>query len=462
MPTGKAARATKTVGALAPASLKLLTSTTTRMLRAPETAHEVLQRRHEEIANGVVAVLGELRGGAMKVGQLASFVDTELVPAEFRDVYREKLSRLRDSAPPMSWSKIRDVLESEWQAPVESLFEDFAHEPAAAASIGQVHRGVLADGRRVAIKVQYPEVARALRADVDTVASIATVLTPLAKALMPGLEPQLVVGELRERLLEEVDFELEAQHQRAFARTYRGHPFIHIPPVVSELCRERVLVSEWVDGAGFADMRKLPEGDRNRIGEIVQRFYLGAIDYAGRFNTDPHPGNYLLREDGSMAFLDFGNVKLVDPEWLQRSKRLLAAALDGDADRMVRELAALGYVHRAARVDGEAMLAQALAAGDWFLSDREVRVDPDYVAQTIAALMDHGNTRTARHLKIPPEEIWIRRVQVGVLAVLGQLRARSNWHRTAREFIFADPPASDLGRVEQAFFAARGVVVRAP
>src|SRR5947209_16806540 len=210
LPTGRARRATKATAALTPATLRVLTSAATSALRSPEAARELLERRHEVLADHAVAVLSELRGGAMKIGQLASFVDVELIPREHREVYQRKLARLRDSAPPMEWPKVRRVLEAEWESPVESLFEDFEHDAAAAASIGQVHRAVLADGRKVAVKVQYPEVARALRADVDTAAAVATVLTPLGKAMMPGLEPRVVADEPRERLLEELDFEPKA------------------------------------------------------------------------------------------------------------------------------------------------------------------------------------------------------------------------------------------------------------
>jgi len=173
--------------------------------RRPERARELLEQRHEELADQALEALGSLRGGAMKLGQLASFVDVEMVPPEFRAVYRERLGRLRDAAPPMSWSKISGVVEAELEAPVESLFEDFEHEAAAAASIGQVHRATLPDGRRVAVKVQYPEIADALAADLGTATGIATVLTPLGKAMMPGLEPKLLLAELRELVLEEVD-----------------------------------------------------------------------------------------------------------------------------------------------------------------------------------------------------------------------------------------------------------------
>jgi predicted unusual protein kinase regulating ubiquinone biosynthesis (AarF/ABC1/UbiB family) len=431
----------------------------TSVARSPDRAQELLEQRHEELADHALDLLGSLRGGAMKIGQLASFVDVELVPPEFRAVYQDRLAQLRDAAPPMSWPKIRRLLEGEWEAPIESLFEEFEQGASAAASIGQVHRARLPDGRRVAVKVQYPEIADALAADLGTAAGIATVLTPLGKAMMPGVEPRLLLGELRELVLEEVDYELEAQHQRAFARAYRGHPFIHVPPVVTELSRRRVLVSEWVDGASFQEMVELPQDERDRIGEILQRFYFGAMDNVGRFNTDPHPGNYLLRGDGRMAMLDFGSVKVVDPRWLETSHRVLRSMVERDSTRFMESLAELGYVHRVDRIDAERLLEQALETTDWYMRDRELQIDPEYVAGIIARLTDprriDSSLRLVRGLKIPPEEIWFRRVQVGVLAVLGQLRARGNWHRNMREHTFGDEPATELGRQEREYFGGR-------
>jgi predicted unusual protein kinase regulating ubiquinone biosynthesis (AarF/ABC1/UbiB family) len=456
LPTGKTRRAASATAALGPSTAKLAGSLITNIARSPERSQELLEQRHEELADHALKVLGSLRGGAMKIGQLASFVDVELVPPEFRSVYQERLADLRNAAPPMSWPKIRGVLEREWEAPIESLFDEFDHDAAAAASIGQVHRARLADGRLVAVKVQYPEIADALASDLGTAAGIATVLTPLGKAMMPGLEPKLLLGELRELVLEEVDYELEAQHQRAFARAYRDHPFVYVPPVVTELSRRRVLVSEWVDGIGFDGLLTLPQADRNRIGEILQRFYHGSIDHIGRFNTDPHPGNYLLREDGRMALLDFGSVKRVSDSWLETSQGVIRAVVERDTEAFLEGLRALGYVHRADRLDAERLIDQTLEAGDWYLRDQDLRIDPEYVAGIIAKLSDpravESSLRMARGLKIPPEEIWFRRVQIGVLAVAGQLRAEGNWHRVMREYVFGDEPATELGHQEWGFF----------
>jgi len=454
LPTSKRSRATQATAALAPSTVRFFGTLATSLARSPEAANELLMRRHEEIADHAVDVLGQLRGGAMKLGQLASFVDVDFLPAEFREVYRDKLADLRDAAPPMSFEKVRRVLEQEWEEPVESLFAEFEPHAAAAASIGQVHRAVLADGRQVAVKIQYPEVADALASDLG----LASIGIRLAKALAPGLDPEVVAGELRERVMEELDYELEAQHQRAFSRAYRDHPFIYIPSVVTSLSRRRVMVSEWVDGMSFDEVLELPQADRDRIGEIIDRFFLGSMHRMGRFNTDPHPGNYRARPDGSVVFYDFGNTKLVDPGWLQSTRRMLQAILDGDTQAYVDEAFALGYLRRADRVDGQWLLAQTLATEEWWLQDQQLRIDPDYVGRLLAQLLEVSPQaiRFLREVKVPPEEIWWRRVTVGVFAILGQLHATANWHRIMREYVFEEEPSSPLGRQEQEFWRSRG------
>ena len=260
------------------------------LARDPEQAAQALDQRHLEAAEQMVETLGRMKGAAMKIGQLASFIDTEFLPPEYRDLYQDKLATLRSTAPPMPWKKVRSVLDEEWDEPVEELFEDFEHEAAAAASIGQVHRAVLPDGRQVAVKVQYPGVASAIAADMQN----AGLILRLAKAFAPGLDAKAAAAELKERVMEELDYELEAQSQRAFARGYRRHPFIYVPDVVTRLSTERVLVSEWVDGAGFDEVRELPQPEKDRFGEIVFRFCFGSIYHLQHFNADAHPGNYLV------------------------------------------------------------------------------------------------------------------------------------------------------------------------
>jgi predicted unusual protein kinase regulating ubiquinone biosynthesis (AarF/ABC1/UbiB family) len=454
IPAGRTRRAAKTGAALGPSALRFFGSLATSVTRSPEQAAEILERRTGEIADHAVEVLGELRGGAMKVGQLASFVDVEFLPPQYRAIYQEKLAELRDSAPPMSWRRVRKVLEEEWDDPIESLFTDFDHEAVAAASIGQVHRAVLPDGRTVAVKVQYPEIADALGSDVET----AAILIRLAKAIAPGLDPTVVAAELRERVLEELDYELEAQNQRLFARFYRDHPFIHVPQAITSLSRRRVLVSEWTEGRRFREDLALPQDERDRLGEIIYRFYFGSMEHLRAFNTDSHPGNYVLREDGRVSFLDFGSVKHLDPGGMKLGNEFLSAASAEDAERVRAALYDLGYLRERDSVDANTLLAQALAVGGWYMKDRELTIDSDYVAGVITALTDPraGTLTLIRKVKVPADELMLRRVETGVLAVLGQLRATANWHRILREITFGDEPATDLGRAERDFLRERG------
>jgi predicted unusual protein kinase regulating ubiquinone biosynthesis (AarF/ABC1/UbiB family) len=455
IPTGRLRRAAKTTGALAPGTLRLATSIATSAARDPDKAAELLSQRHEQLADEVVDALSSLRGGAMKIGQMASFIDVDFIPAEYRDTYQAKLAALRDSAPPMSWKQVSSVLEREWGEAPESVLEDLEHDAAAAASIGQVHRGRLPDGRAVAVKVQYPEIADALEADLGTAAIIAR----LGKAIAPGVDPNLIMDEIRERILEELDYELEAQNQRTFARAYRGHPFAHVPDVVTSLSARRVLVSEWVDGRPFAEIRALPDDERGRIGEAIYRFYYGSLHWLGRFNVDAHPGNYLLLDDGRMAFLDFGSVKEMQADRLRTGVRLLMAATEPDDEAVVEVLRDLGYVRPGANPNAALLAAQVRVPNEWILTDTEFTLDRAYVGKLMAAQsqINAETLRLARTISLPADDLMLNRMGIGVVAVLGQLGVTRNWHRMAREAWFGDPPSTDMGAAESEFFRRRGL-----
>ncbi|MDX6666070.1 MAG: hypothetical protein QOG68_2276, partial [Solirubrobacteraceae bacterium] len=212
----------------------------------------------------MVKTLGQLKGGAAKIAQLASFIDTDFIPDEYRGVYQQELGKLRSDAPSMPWKDVRTVLDEEWDDPIDELFAEFDETATAAASIGQVHRARTADGREVAVKIQYPGMAKALAADMSN----AGLILRMAKALAPGLDAKSVASELKERVLEELDYEIEAANQRSFARAYRGHPFIVVPDVITSLSTERVLVTEWIDGVGFDAVKQLPQAEKDRFGEI--------------------------------------------------------------------------------------------------------------------------------------------------------------------------------------------------
>ncbi len=422
--------------------------------RSSERATEALDSRHLEAAERMVDTLGSMKGAAMKIGQLASFIDTDFLPEEYRALYQDKLSKLRTAAPPMAWKTIAKVLEREWEEPVESLFEDFEHEAAAAASIGQVHRAVLPDGRRVAVKIQYPGMDRALRADLQN----AGMIMRMAKVIAPGLDAKAAAAELRERVLEELDYEYEAQNQRAFARAYRGHPFIYVPDVVTRLSTSRVLVAEWVDGMAFDDIKQLPAEERDRFGEIVYRFCFGSIYHLQHFNADAHPGNYLLMDYGRVAFLDFGMTKQLDSEQIELEIAAIEAVLSEDPEGLRLALGDLGFLRRPKRFDAERLMAHVREVGGWYLDDREQTIDSELVMRAIAAVSDPRSEffDLLRRENVPANELMGRRMESGVLAVLGQLGATRNWNRIAREWWFGDEPATELGELEWDYFESRG------
>ena len=308
VPTGRVRRTAK-VGALAGGqTARGYATKAANLARSKEGRRSAAERRQMRAAEQIVEVLGEMKGAAMKVGQVASFIDTGALPPEVQERVQEKLAELRDSAPQTSFEDMRKVIEADLDEPLEEAFEELDEDAVAAASIGQVYRARLMDGRDVAVKVQYPGVAQAVRADLQNLGLILRV----AKRIAPGMDSKAMAAEIRERLTEELDYEHEAQQHRAFARAWRGHPFVRVPDVVTSLSRERVLVTEYVEGQRFDDVRELPQAERDRFGEIVFRFFFGSLYRNRHFSGDPHPGNFLLMEDERVAFLDFGMTKRID------------------------------------------------------------------------------------------------------------------------------------------------------
>jgi predicted unusual protein kinase regulating ubiquinone biosynthesis (AarF/ABC1/UbiB family) len=425
--------------------------------RSEESSKERLEQRHLETAMKMVGALGQMKGAAMKLGQFASFIDTEFIPEEYREIYQEQLAKLRTDAPAMPWEKVERVLEEEYDGePLSEFFTSFEQEAFAAASIGQVHRAELLDGRQVAVKIQYPGIAEALDADLRNAGTIVR----LAKAIAPGLDAKAIAEELRERVMEELDYEYEAQNQRSFSRAYREHPFIYVPEVVTRLSRRRVLVTELVEGMGFEEIKELPQEERSRFGEIVFRGSFGSIYHLQHFNADPHPGNYILMADGRVAFLDFGMTKKLDREQILLEQRAFDAASRNDPEAFRAALHDLGFVKNPSKLDAERLLDHMRDVGGWFvMEDEEVEITPRRVMKIIESTNDPRSEYfdLMRRESLPADELMGRRMEIGVVAVLGQLRAKRNWHRIAREWVYADPPATELGELEWDYFEERGV-----
>jgi predicted unusual protein kinase regulating ubiquinone biosynthesis (AarF/ABC1/UbiB family) len=418
--------------------------------RSKEGRQSALERRQIEAAEQIVAALGTMKGAAMKVGQVMSFLDIGLVPEEYRDEFQRKLGALRDAAPTVTFKDMRKVIEQELDAPLDEEFEYFDEEPIAAASIGQVYKARLHDGRSVAVKVQYPGVAQAVRADMQNLGLILR----LAKRIAPGMDPKAIGEEIRNRIEEELDYELEAQNQRALARLFRGHPFIVIPDVVTSLSRERVLVSEFVQGQGFEDLKGLPHEDRDRIGEILFRFYFGCLYRHHQFSGDPHPGNSMLLEDGRMAFLDFGLFKRMPPGTVELEIAVARAVIEGDTDTIMRMGTESGFFPEPEKFKPDRVLEHFRAATSWYTVDEYVELTPEYATQVMIDMSDPRSEYFGqlRQESAPPDHIFGRRMEVLTLAVIAQLYGRGNFHRIAREWFYGDEPATELGRLEEEFF----------
>jgi predicted unusual protein kinase regulating ubiquinone biosynthesis (AarF/ABC1/UbiB family) len=451
IPTSRVRRSA-TVGRLAAGqAVKQLGTRAANVARGEEAGRAALDRRQVETARQIVTALGTMKGAAMKLGQVMSFLDVGLVPPEYREEFQRKLGELRDSAPQVSFKSMRKVIEAEYGESIGEVFAEFDPDPIAAASIGQVYRAVLDDGREVAVKVQYPGVAAAVRSDMQNLGMIMR----LMKRVAPGLDARAIAEEIRVRIGEELDYELEASNQRAMARLFRGHPFIFVPEVIGSLSRERVMVTEFIRGRGFEELKDAPQEARDRLGEIVFRFYFGCMYRHHQFSGDPHPGNFMLLPDGRVAFLDFGLYKRIDAsvaEFELEAQRLTVA---GDGEALIRHLAAGGFLADPDRYDPEQIMAQARDVTWWYTEDQELELEPEIATQVMIDLSDPRSRHYAqmRHETLPPDHLFGRRTEMLTLAVMSQLRARGNWHRIAREWMFGEPPVTELGRAEAEFYA---------
>ena len=457
IPTGRVSR-TARVGRLAAGqAIRQAGTHVTNVARTPEGRQAALERRHIEAAEQIVDALGHMKGAAMKLGQVMSFLDVGLVPEEYREEFQRKLGKLRDAAPTVSFKDMRKVIEEELGERLRDVFEDFDEEPIAAASIGQVYRARLRDeGREVAVKVQYPGVAAAVRADMQNLGLILRVL----KRIAPGMDPKAIGQEIRDRIEEELDYELEASNQRTLARIFRGHPFILVPDVVTSLSRERVMVSDYVAGVGFEELKGYPQDERDRIGEMLFRFYFGCLYRHHQFSGDPHPGNSMLTADGRMAFLDFGLFKRMPPGTVELEIQVARAIIEGDIETIMRLGTETGFFPEPERFNSERVLEQFLASTAWYTVDQFVQLTPEYATQVLIDMSDPRSQYFGqmRHESAPPDHIFGRRMEVLTLAVLSQLHARGNFHRIAREWFYADEPATELGRQEAEFYG--GVATR--
>ncbi len=379
-----------------------------------EVAAELQARTAEQI----FTVLGELKGGAMKFGQQLSIFEAAM-PEQFAEPYRATLTKLQDSAPSLPASTVHRVLATSLGEDWRGQCDSFDDTPAAAASIGQVHRAVWADGRPVAVKVQYPGAGPALISDLNQVSRVARV----AAGWVPGLDLKPILEELKSRMAEELDYGMEAMAQEQFASAFDGDARMAIPQVVASA--EHVLVSEWVDGIPLsAIIASGTDAERREVAALYLEFLLIGPDRAGLLHADPHPGNYRLTPDGRLGVVDFGAVNRLPDGLPVEMGRLLQVALEQDAETLLEGLRDEGFVKGSIDLDAEELLAflEPFVAP---LRTEEFTFTRSWMRGVFAHINDPRGTQFTMSMKLnlPPQYLLIHRVWLGGIGVLCQIGA---------------------------------------
>jgi len=383
-----------------------------------------------------------MKGVAMKLGQILS-----LMGGTVPDGFADRLATLQSQAPPMSVALVRRVFEEERGTVPEAIFRTFEVRPFAAASIGQVHRATLDDGTEVAVKVQYPGVDDAIRHDLANLGAI----FGLVGLAAPGLDPGPLVADLREGIERELDYAAELRSQQRFAAIYHGHPFIRVPRVYPDLSSGRILVQEFIAGKPFAAARHLPQSERDRIAEIIFRFTFGTMHRHGLFQADPHAGNYLLLDDGTVAFLDFGCVSEFSADLRAKLNTMIAGVVSGDIAAWRRGMVEVGYVPAGLAISDEELWEHMRLYYEFILEDG-VAFTPEMAAamvrRNVQLTGDAG--RLNRQLNIPRGVVFTQRINFGFAGLMATIQARGPWHSIIREYVLNAPPCTDLGRASAA------------
>ncbi len=396
----------------------------------------------------VARELGNMKGALMKFGQLLSFI-VEALPNEAQ----QALATLQSDAKPMAPALAAKMITDELGHPPERVFLDWQEVPIAAASVGQVHRAVTHDGRDVAVKVQYPGVAESIESDLDNAEAFYRLGTAF---VLKGLDAKGLVDELRSRMRDELDYELEAASQTEFCTYFAGHPFVSIPAVDRATSTKRVLTTEWVEAMSWADFeRTATPAARRRAGESIWRFAQHSIHRLGAFNGDPHPGNYRFSPDGDVTFLDFGLVKRWTPgEWEQLAPSLDAIVVHRDPEELVIAMEKVGFLRPGHGLAPQRVYDYVSTPYTPYLTDT-FTFTREFVRDAMATIVDikGPHAEVIEKLNMPPSFVILDRVVWGISAILGRLEVSAPWRAMLLEYRDGAPPATPLGEAEQAWLA---------
>ncbi len=372
----------------------------------------------------MVASIGELKGIAMKAGQILSYIDID-VPPELRAA----LAVLQTHSPPMPFDQVVAILRADLPDRADALLAGMEPVPAAAASIGQVHRARLPDGTPVAVKVRYPDIEKAIASDFRA----AAVGTRMASLFFPGARTEALVAEARERFLSECDYLHEAGAQERFVDLFATHPTVTVPSVHRDHCSTRVLTTTWMAGSTFQQFLDSHPGqdDRDRLGQSLFEFYIGTLFRHGLYNCDPHPGNYVFLEDGRVAVLDYGCTREFDPAFLARLTNLTRAVHADTRDDLHRAFLDLGMVREGRRYDFDTARSLVRSFYGPMLRDEEQAIHQGEVLSFRAVARAKLELMK---LSLPGEFLFLFRIRFGLMSILSRLQARANWYRLERSF----------------------------
>ena len=425
-------------------------------LREATGSKGALERFHAKNAERYFEVLGHSKGVLMKAGQMLSMIDTSFLGDDLSP-YQEALARLQADAPPMDPEMAKRIFRDDLGQPVESVFAEFTDEPFAAASIGQVHRAVLHNGCPVAVKIQYPAVADAIRDDLANTELLATIVRLATSAA--GMQPDFrkAAREITARISEEIDYHHEAANIGRFSELYRGHPFIRVPDIVAEACGDRVLTMTYVDGMNWAAAQQADQDLKNTWSEVIVRFVTGSFRHSNLFHADPHPGNYCFGEDGTVGFVDFGCVKSLPENQRFGFVAMTRAAVEGRAQDVRDLLVQLGFFPEYSTLTTAELyesFAQPLV--EQLTAPQPVTLTPDAPQKTIRALADvRSSDSPVRRMTVPDDLIFLTRINLSMTAILGMLSATLDLRSILDEVDGVGGAATSLGEQHLAWVRDR-------
>lgn len=416
-----------------------------------------VQRFHERTAERYVELLGHSKGALMKVGQLMSLIDSSDVGTGGFTPYQQALVRLQADAPPMAPELVHDVLNDELEDGVDT-FAEFCDEPIASASIGQVHRAVLPDGRGVAVKVQYPGVAQAIREDLANTELIATFLRFATSASGIVFDPRELAREYTARIAEEVDYRREAKMIATFHRLYADHPFFRVPDIVGHACTDRVLTMTYMEGIGWAAAQQAEQGLKNTWAEVVTRFSYSNLRHSNLLHADPHPGNYRFGDDGSVGFVDFGCIKVL----AERKRRMWVSIVRNTIDQRLDDLRA--DVIEAGFISGDFPISGDELCDFWTQVFYDVVAAPQPVtytakstARTTRWMFSPDSANPLSRMYVPDDYAFAPRVNQALMSICAKLHATLPARSILDDMDGVAEPATELGKLHHAWVRERGL-----